>query len=172
MHTTELHDRLRKLDEKSLLDIVKNYKQYGYTNEVRAFAITLLEEKGVDNEMLALAGNLRNDSFERATELYSTYKRTSLTAFCLYLLLFFSRFSQVETLLSGYLLLVGTLAAGVAYLFFLIRSSVIQGEFYRCTGDEYGSDGALIYLFLGMPFYVVMYFVFRAQMREKMKTIK
>jgi hypothetical protein len=47
-----------------------------------------------------------------------------------------------------------------------------QNQFYKAINKDYGTEGALLYLFLGMPFYIFMYFYFRNQMKEKMKEIK
>ena len=37
---------LKRLDNDKLIDVVKNYKRYGYGAEIRDYAIKLLEERG------------------------------------------------------------------------------------------------------------------------------
>ena len=39
-------DILNKFDNDKLIDVVKNYKRYGYDDELRDYAINLLGERG------------------------------------------------------------------------------------------------------------------------------
>ena len=39
-------DILNKFDNDKLIDIVKNYKRYGYNDALRNYVINLLEERG------------------------------------------------------------------------------------------------------------------------------
>ena len=39
-------DILNKFDNDKLIDVVKNYKRYGYDDEIRDYAINLLKERG------------------------------------------------------------------------------------------------------------------------------
>ena len=39
-------DILKRFDNDKLIDVVKNYKRYGYDDEIRDYAIRLLEERG------------------------------------------------------------------------------------------------------------------------------
>ena len=79
-----------------------------------------------------------------------------------------------ESYLTGLCLFaaVTTLLSFVLYFVFLIRSFINQSQFYKVIGQNYGADGTLLYLFLGMPFYIFMYFYFKSQMQEKMKGIE
>jgi 4-amino-4-deoxy-L-arabinose transferase-like glycosyltransferase len=63
-------------------------------------------------------------------------------------------------------------AAALLYVYFLFRSFMDHQQFYRLTGDEYGTSGALIYFFVGMPLYIVMFFFFRNQMKDRMGEMK
>ena len=44
---TDKIERLKKLDTDKLIDVVKNYRQYGYEENLRNSAISLLEERGI-----------------------------------------------------------------------------------------------------------------------------
>ena len=39
-------DILKRFDNDKLIDVVKNYKRYGYDDEIRDYAINLLKERG------------------------------------------------------------------------------------------------------------------------------
>lgn len=47
-----------------------------------------------------------------------------------------------------------------------------QNQFYKTIGQDYGTEGVMLYLLFGMPFYMFMFFYFRNQMKDKMKEIK
>lgn len=166
--------RLNKLDNDKLIDVVKNYKQYGYSEEIRNYTLTLLQQKGISEEDLRLTGNLQNHSNENIERVFTSFKTSSTIAFISYLILVVTRLAMPHVdynsdLLNVFLLILGIISI-VIFLGFLIRSFLIQSEFYKITGDDY-SSGALIYFLVGMPFYLIMYFVFLNQMKEKMKTI-
>ena len=44
-------DIINKFDNDKLIDVVKNYKRYGYDDELRDYAINLLGERYGDTEM-------------------------------------------------------------------------------------------------------------------------
>lgn len=53
-------EKLKDLKTQNLIEVVKNYKKYNYTNEIRDQAIRILEERGISQEELKLSGNLTN----------------------------------------------------------------------------------------------------------------
>ncbi len=172
-HQTE---KLRTLDTDKLIDVVKNYRQYGYSENIRLTAISILESRGISKEQLQLTGNYDNKTYDRANELYHSFSRNSKRAFVLYgLVLFISLLTPFlylysESLETVFLLIKA--GAGLFYFIFLLQSFLDQSQFYKATGQDYGTEGALLYLFLGIPFYLVLYFLFRTQMKNKMAEIK
>lgn len=53
-------DILKRFDNDKLIDVVKNYKRYGYDDEIRDYAINLLEERGWSvEENIRLLGKFR-----------------------------------------------------------------------------------------------------------------
>ena len=53
-------DILKRFDNDKLIDVVKNYKRYGYDDEIRDYAINLLEERGWSVEDLKTFGYWEN----------------------------------------------------------------------------------------------------------------
>ena len=49
-------DILKRFDNDKLIDVVKNYKRYGYDDEIRDYAINLLKERGWSVEDLKTFG--------------------------------------------------------------------------------------------------------------------
>ena len=171
---TETNEKLQRFSNDKLADIVRNYRQYGYDEALRESAINILGERGVSREELQLSGNYENRSYDRAREIFIAFNRKSTLAFCLYFVFFFGRvvapFVQDETVFD-LIRLIGH-AAGIVYLLFLISSFLSQNKFYESIGLDYGIDGALMYLLLGMPLYFIMYFYFKRQMKAKMNEIR
>lgn len=77
---------LKRLDNDKLIDVVKNYKRYGYGAEIRDYAIKLLEERGWSIEDLKTFGYWENSNYEEALMQYKAYCRNSLIAVCVLIL--------------------------------------------------------------------------------------
>lgn len=173
---TDYSQRLKHLDDKKLMDVVKNYRQYGYNISIRAKAISILGERGFSEETLELTGNMYNKTYDYAETLYSSFKRNSKVAFILFSLLLITNIStSIFVVSANYLTSVSVSINAIAtilYLLFLIKSFLNQNKFYKVTNDDYGTEGVLMYFLLGMPLYIVMYFYFGNQMKEKMKDIQ
>ena len=167
-------DRLQKFDNNKLIDVVKNYRQYGYDDELRAAAISLLQKRGVSEEDLRLTGNFTNKSYDHAGALYKAFGRNSALAFCFYVLLIGSRIlvSYFFNSSESYALIfsVLTFISLILFGFFLFKAFQNQSDFYKILGKDY--DGALGYLLAGAPFYFLAYFYYRNQMAEQMKEIR
>jgi len=173
---TEYSERLKNLDDKKLIDVVKNYRQYGYDENMRATAISILDTRGITKEQLEITGNFDNKTYDYATEFYNSFSKNSKIAFILFVFILMTSFlipiiavssETMATLISlAYWIIL------IVYFVFLIKSFLDQNRFYKTLNQDYGTEGALMYFFLGMPFYIFMYFYFRKQMKEKMREIK
>ncbi len=82
----EYFDKLAKLSNDRLMDVVKNYKRYGYPEQYRQAALDILESRGIPFEMLKLTGNLENQELKKAEDAYSSFIANSRGAFVMYLL--------------------------------------------------------------------------------------
>lgn len=175
MSNEDYIERLKNLENKQLMDVVKNYRQYGYELEMRDKAILILEERGVSLEHLRLTGNLENTDYNHAIDLYALFVFNSRIAFALYITILFN--SILIPLLffdSGTFLQFGRVANWaflIFYFIFLMKSFLNQDQLYKIIDKKAGSENVLVYLLLGAPFYVLAYFYFKNQMTEKMKGI-
>ena len=169
-------EKLKSLDNDKLIDVVKNYIQYGYNDEIRTTAIGILKERGIDKEQLELTGNYKNETYDSAEEIYDSFKRNSKIAFIFYGLVFITIIiapllaKDSETL--ALIVQIVSWISIIAYLIYLLKSFLNHSDFFKRIGKDFGNDTALMYFFVGMPFYLFMYFYFRNQMNEAMKLIK
>ncbi len=173
---TDNFDRLKNLDDKKLMDVVKNYRQYGYDDNMRETAISVLETRGISKEHLEITGNLNNKTYDFAIELYNSFSKNSKIAFVLFVIILLTNILipiiAVNSETVATFLLLANWIILIAYFVFLIKSFLNQNRFYKTINQDYGTEGALMYFFLGMPFYIFMYFYFRKQMKEKIHEIK
>jgi hypothetical protein len=171
----DLKVRLKKLDTDKLMDVMKNYRQYNYEENVRNEAIQFLAERGISVEDLRLTGNLGNTNYNRADEVYQEFNRNSKIAFILYGLTILTaillRTMQSEDSASYVYLAIFEILLFLSFLGFMISSLINRNRFYKLIGLEDGAEGAILYLFIGMPFYIILFFYLRKEMKEKMKTI-
>ena len=173
---TDNTTRLQNLSDEKLIDVVKNYRQYGYDDNMRTSALSLLENRGITKEQLELTGNYENKTYDYAGRVYNAYNQNSKIAFVLYVIILINNIlipvlSQNSDSLSSVIVIVNFLIL-IGYFVFLIKSFLNQNQFYKAINQDYGTEGGLIYFFLGIPFYFLMFFYFRNQMKEKMKEIK
>jgi len=172
---TNYAERLKNLDDKKLMDVVKNYRQYGYDESIRATAISILETRGITQQELEITGNFSNKTYDHATKLYYSFSKNSKIAFILFVIILLTNvlipivvsleFPENLIIVSNWILI-------IAYFIFLIKSFLNQYHCYKIIKQDYGGEGILMYFFLGMPFYIFMYFYFRKQMKERINEIK
>ena len=135
--------------------------------------MTLLEERGFNSEDLRLTGNLENTTHTQAYESYRSFSKNSITAFISYCLAILVKGLIVYRYIgqNSFTSIVLIVITGI-FLISLIRSFINQNDFYKVTGEKYGSEGALVYFLVGIPFYIFMYFIFQKQMRERLSYIR
>ncbi len=170
-------EKLKSFNNIKLIDVVKNYKQYNYDESLRKIALDILNERGVSEEDLKLSGNFENSEFKNAEGLYRNFRKYSRTAFICYLLIFgfeiLGNFLDTDYATLTKILLICSFTALLLYFVFLIKSILTERNFYNSIGKKQGLSTVLIYIFIGMPFYFLMYFYFNKHlMKDEMMMIR
>ncbi len=168
-------ERLKKLDNPKLIDVVKNYRQYGYDENLRDQAISILEERGIDKEHLQLTGNFTNNVYDRASLAYKAFHKNSIIALIMYILFLVSLVSEpflvnAQIVNSSYYFVI-SLVIIIAFWSFLIKSFIDYNEFHKAIGQGSNADGVMMYFGFGVPLYFLAFFYFRKQMKEQMDSI-
>ncbi|MBS2213969.1 hypothetical protein KEM09_21350 [Carboxylicivirga mesophila] len=169
-------DKLKTLDNSKLMDVVKNYKQYGYDLEIRQAAITILEERGISTQDLKMTGNFENTRFEEASRYFDSFFRSSKLALIAYCAVI------AFNLLPGFiaeiapsiltLVVIGSWLSLIIYFVFIIKSLLDHNRLYKLIGNNYNTNGTIMYYILGAPLYFIFYFVFKKQVYNEMRTIQ
>ena len=167
---------LKTFDNEKLIDVVKNYEQYGYNDDLRNIAIGILEDRGIDKNQLMLTGNFENETYKTAENFYNSFKQNSIITFIFYIIGFITAillpvFAIGSELLSRITLLIAIIAI-ILYLIFFIRSFINQVNFFKIIEDLPGLGTLVIYFLLGVPLFVFLYFFYKNKMKEQMKLIK
>ncbi len=58
--------RLKSMENNKLIDVVRNYRQYGYSDELRNGALAILKSREIDELELKLTGNFQNLTYDQA----------------------------------------------------------------------------------------------------------
>ncbi|MCT4638114.1 MAG: hypothetical protein N4A72_10430 [Bacteroidales bacterium] len=169
-------ERLKKLDDTKLKDVVKNYRQYGYNEEIRDTAIEILKERGHDMESLKLSGNLENKSYNQAEQYFKSFDIQSKLAFMFYALILIVRILMptiIDNTASVQLIIVAVFWISlIGFFVTLIKSFLSQAKYYKQIDKQDNQLNPALFFTLGMALYIVMYFVFRKQMKEDINLIR
>ena len=167
-------EKIKDYSTDRLVDIVKNYKQYGYSDELRNDVLMLLEERGIDKETLILQGNFSNDTYETSDNYYHLFQKYSTIAFIFHILSFLLQMISVfdRDNSEAELLLVLSIAFGIMFLIFLILSLMAQNNFYKTINKSISPADLLIYFIVGLPFYFIAYFFYKNKMKEDLNNLR
>ncbi len=169
-------ERLKNLDNAKLKDVVKNYRQYGYNEEIRDSAIEILESRGYNIEDLKFSGNLENRSYDQAEQYFKLFDKQSKLAFMFYLLILIVKILTPTILTSTELIqliiVIAFWLSLIGYIITLIKSFISQSKYYKLVGKEDNQLSPGLFFTVGMLLYIVMYFVFRKQIKDDINMIR
>jgi lipopolysaccharide export system permease protein len=155
-------EKLNGYDNDMLIKIVKEAKQFGYTNDYRNKALKILESRNITQEELLLSNNLYNVDYNKVEELHRLYKIYSRIALVTYVIgIALSSFGKPSTLPEI------IFDAVVALLFYttLYKSQVLLDEIGTIMDKKVDLNIFLVVL-AGFPFFILFYFYNRSYLKE------
>ena len=154
--------KIRNLDNAKLIDIVKNYKQYDYPSEFRSEALKILAERGITNNALKISGNLDNNKYDNAEQIFKKFTQNNNIALFFY---FASGLAYISNNMAlGFIL--SLLFLGVMIFVFSNRN-----DFYRAIKEDDKDFSTTLFVFVGIPFYFFIYFMTKNEMKEKLNKL-
>ena len=84
--TSENTSELDGFDNDKLIDIIKNFRQFGLSLNYKQTALKILNSRGISELELKMGGNLSNQNYENALRLYIDFKENSKLALVLNIL--------------------------------------------------------------------------------------
>lgn len=154
--------KIRNLDNAKLIDIVKNYKQYDYPSEFRSEALKILAERGITNNALKISGNLDNNKYDNAEQIFKKFTQNNNITLFFY---FASGLAYISNNVAlGFIL--SLLFLGVMIFVFSNRN-----DFYRAIKEDDKDFSTTLFVFVGIPFYFFIYFMTKNEMKEKLNKL-
>ena len=167
--TSEDTSELDQFENDKLIDIVKNFRQYGLSLNYKQTALKILNTRGISELELKMAGNLSNQNYENALRLYIDFKENSKLALVLNVLtivlglggsfLSNNEFPTLGQILSGIAIL--------SLIFFVVvfqKTTSNQSDFYKLLSIKFLTN-SFVFIILGIP----LFFLYRPYFIKKMK---
>lgn len=166
---------LQSHDDDKLIDIVKNYHQFDYSQSYKNSSIKILTSRGITEEELRLSGNLTNHKYEDANRemtLYNENSRISLITYITYLVLIILGLvlnnNKFETL-GNILVIIASITFIICFVY-IFRSFINLSNFYKKFSDNTKINIFALYI-IGLPLYFLIYFYYKKKLKEDIKQI-
>ncbi len=162
-----------------LKDIVKNYRQYGYSEEVRKAALQQLKLKGYSELELKMSDNFENKKYTAALQSFkeaSSFSKKGLVAYFISIscLIGMILFNNIDITFSEKLKLIFQIAQIISLIVFYIlvfKSLLSSSKFYKILGKEQETGSWIVFMLLGPIIYVFLYLNHIKKMKEELKLI-
>ena len=155
-------EKLNGYDNEVLIKIVKESKQFGYTNDYRNKALKVLESRNISQEELLLNNNLYNIDYNKVEELIRQYKIYTKITLVTYLgLLGLSFFGKPDTNIA----IVFAILVALVFYTTLFKSQQILDDLETISNKKVDLNGYLV-VAAGFPFFILFYFYNRSYLKE------
>ena len=165
--------------ETQLKDIVKNYRQYGYSEEVRTAAMQQLNLKGYSELELKMSGDFENKKYSDALESFkesSRFSRKGLFAYfasiiCLIGIILFNNIDIAFSETLKLIFQIGQIISLLMLYILAIKALLSSSKFYKIIGKEQDNGAWMAFILLGPVIYVILHFSYVKKMREELQMI-
>ncbi len=173
--TSENTSELDGFDNDKLIDIIKNFRQFGLSLNYKQTALKILNSRGISELELKMGGNLSNQNYENALRLYIDFKENSKLALVLNILTII--FGLGGSFLSNNEIpVMGKILSGIAILtliFFVVvfqKTTSNQSDFYKLLSIKFLTN-SFVFIILGIPLFFLYRPFFIKKMKEDLKKI-
>jgi lipopolysaccharide export system permease protein len=160
---------LDHFENHKLIDVVKNFRQFGLSLNYKQTALKILNKRGISELELKMSGNLSNQNYENALRNYIDFKENSKLALVFNLLTIVLGFGG-SILSNNEFSTIGQAMNGIAIIsliFFVIvfqKTTSNQSDFYKLLNVKFLTN-AFVFIILGIP----LFFLYRIFFIKKMK---
>ena len=167
--TSEDTSELDNFENHKLIDIVKNFRQFGLSLNYKQTALKILNTRGISELELKMGGDLSNQNYENALRLYIDFKENSKLALVLNILTIVLGFGG-SFLSNNGIPVMGQILNGIAILsliFFVVvfqKTTSNQSDFYKLLSIKFLTN-SFVFIILGIP----LFFLYRPFFVKKMK---
>jgi len=166
-------------DEEQLKDILKNYRQYNYSEDIRLSALQRLKEFGYNEQQLKVSGDYENLNYSNAVKSYKEFSKNSKIALVLYftiltllLLMIINiildiQISESVFIISDYISIISILL----FYFFAIKAFLNHYNFYNKINKKREFGFIFLFIILGPLIYAILHYTFKNKMKEELENI-
>lgn len=162
-------DKLKGFENHKLIDLIQNYRQYGFNIDYKNYALNILDQRGISELELRMSGQLINESYENGVRHLEDYhENATLGVLAHSVFLIFGIIGLVLNNNGG--LEVGNILVLIAILslvlFLIVFPKVLkyQSEFYKILNKKFTTNN-VIFIILAFP----LFFLYRLYFNRKMK---
>ncbi|NND09800.1 MAG: LptF/LptG family permease, partial [Flavobacteriaceae bacterium] len=174
--TQEELDKFGAYENSRLIDIIQNYRKYDYNETYRDNAFRILNERGISEQELKIAGHISNDRFENAKRNYLDFTLNSRISLFFYIpfligILAYFVLNNNNLPLMAIVALVIAIPSTIMFLVFLSKAYMSQTNFYKIAEKKY-SFNIIIFIVVGIPLYFLLHVFNKKKMKEELKVIQ
>lgn len=174
--TQEELDKFGAYENSRLIDIIQNYRKYDYNETYRDNAFKILNERGISEQELKIAGHISNDRFENAKRNYLDFTLNSRISLFFYIpfligILAYFVLNNNNLPLMAIVALVIAIPSTIMFLVFLSKAYMSQTNFYKIAEKKY-SFNIIIFIVVGIPLYFLLHVFNKKKMKEELKVIQ
>ena len=173
--TSEDTSELDQFENQKLIDVVKNFRQYGLSLNYKQTALKILNKRGISELELKMGGNLSNQNYENALRNYIDFKENSKLALVFNLLTIVIGLGGSILSNNGFSI-IGQTMSGIAILsliFFVVvfqKTTSNQSDFYKLLNIKFLTN-AFVFIILGIPLFLLYRIFFIKKMKEDLLKI-
>lgn len=162
-----------------LKEIVKNYKQYEYSDALRYGALDRLDALGITKENLKVQGFYENTTYTKADKYYADFKKYNkyaLINYLVYIVLFAVALfaphviGKTPSIVLAYQ--ISQIAFLVIFYVLLILTLISVSRYYTTIGKKQTTGLFILVVVFGIPAYLLVHFYYKKIMKEDLKMIR
>ncbi|AXG70825.1 putative permease YjgP/YjgQ family protein [Kordia sp. SMS9] len=176
----ESTEKFKALSNTRLMNVVKRYRQFNYTEGERSLAIGILEERGISQRRLKVLGFFENVQYDKADSSHKKFFNTSKLTFLYYIIssifggaipILLNNVKMDDWLIA--ILFAVWIISLLFYLYNFIKSFFHLHDLSKALGDEGGINNTVqIIYFIGIPIYFIMYFFIKNRIKQALDSIE
>ncbi len=173
--SSENSDELERSSNEQLIDIVKNYRQFGLSYNYKSVALGHLKNRGISELELRMSGQLLNEKYETGIRHLTDFKENSKLAVVLYFVMVV--FGLGGSILNnngfptvGPILIIVASIATILFLMLFKKTVMNQSNFYTLLKKNFMTN-SVVFILLGLPLFVLYRIYFSKKMTEDLSKI-
>ena len=163
-----------------MIDFVKNYKQYNYTDGQRQVGLEILAERGISEEELRLKGQFENNQHVEALRYFKIFDKNSKVAIKWYVITFILNFTFIifstvfnfPAVMELCCVVVINIVMPLVTYVYTFKSIFNYSRMSKALSEKLDAGTWVVFTIGGMFLYFILYFYIRNEAREKIKSIQ